>query len=442
MTILQDISDYIRSGESANQELGLEIEHFIVDGNGDQIGFDEISKLIYEIGTGLGAEIHYMDGYPVGYYTGEYSTSLEPSCQFEISINPYSDLDRIRTIYREFRTLWEPVFLERGYHFENGGNLPKLEEGLIAPEQIPLSPKSRYKYMDQYFETSGKYGKYMMRASASTQVSIDYSSEEDMVRKLRVLQKISPILMIMMENKANPDFTLQDSSKSHLLRIQEWDDLDPERTGFVKGSLEEDFGYEKMAEIIYKTPLILLADNGETYDVGHLSAEELINTNVLYENEIGEERRKRLIEHFMSMGFFHFRVKKYIEVRVADSVPIEKALGYAAILKGLIYNENALNSLDLRLKDVHTIEDINNVVDEIEKAGFDAVIYENKTAAEWVEELAKIAAEGLDEEEGKYLNYVRTVWSNSRQKDYCEYLPAEIFPSQQSSAGRMGACTF
>ena len=197
-----------------------------------------------------------------------------------------------------------------------------------------------------------------------------------------------------------------------------------------------------MAEIIYKTPLILLADNGETYDVGHLSAEELINTNVLYENEIGEERRKRLIEHFMSMGFFHFRVKKYIEVRVADSVPIEKALGYAAILKGIIYNENALNSLDLRLKDVHTIEDINNVVDEIEKAGFDAVIYENKTAAEWVEELAKIASEGLDEEEGKYLNYVRTVWSNSRQKDYCEYLPAEIFPSQQSSAGRMGACTF
>ena len=414
MTMLHDISDYIRSGESANQELGLEIEHFIVDENGDQIGFDEISKLIYEIGSGLDAEIHYMDGYPVGYYTGEYSTSLEPSCQFEISINPYSDINRIKDIYREFRTLWEPVFLERGYHFENGGNLPKVEEGLIVPEQIPLSPKFRYKYMNRYFETSGKYGKYMMRASASTQVSIDYSSEEDMVRKLRVLQKISPILMIMMENKTNPDFTLEDASKTHLLRIQEWDDLDPERTGFVKGSLEEDFGYKKMAEIIYKTPLILLADNGETYDVGHLSAEELINTNVLYENEIGEERRKRLIEHFMSMGFFHFRVKKYIEVRVADSVPIEKALGYAAILKGIIYNENALNSLDQRLKNIHTIEDINRVVEAIEREGFDAVIYENKTAAEWVEELIGMASEGLNEEEGKYLNYVRTVWGNSR----------------------------
>lgn len=288
-----------------------------------------------------------------------------------------------------------------------------MEAGEIVPDVIPLSPKSRYRFMNNYFESSGKYGKYMMRASASTQVSIDYASEEDMVRKLRVLQKISPILMIMMENKSNEDFTLGDSSKSHLLRIQEWDDLDPERTGYLKGSLDEDFGYSKMAEVIYKTPLILLTDNGETIDVGHLSAEELINTQVIYENELGEERKKRLIEHFMSMGFFHFRVKKYIEVRVADSVPIEKALGYAAILKGLIYDEETLHNLEERLRQVDSLDTVNHVVDLIERNGFDAKIYEGKKAGEWVNELADIAASNLSEEEGKYLNYVRTVWGNS-----------------------------
>ncbi|MCR4813839.1 MAG: hypothetical protein K5879_03335 [Lachnospiraceae bacterium] len=414
MTMLTEITDYIRSGESTGKNLGLEIEHFIVDRNGDQIGFDEISSLIYEIGSGINAEIHYMDGYPVGYYTGEYSTSLEPSCQFEISINPYSDLEKIKGIYNEFRTLWEPVFSARGYHFENGGNLAKVEAGDIVPEQIPLSPKSRYKYMNRYFESSGKYGKYMMRASASTQVSVDYFSEKDMVRKLRILQKISPILMIMMENKSNADFTLEDTAKKHLLRIQEWDNLDPDRTGFIKGSLGEDFGYEKMAEIIYKTPLILLTDNGETIDVGHLSAEELIRTHVIYEDELGNERKKRLIEHFMSMGFFHFRVKKYIEIRVADSVPIEKALGYAAIIKGIVYNEDALDKLEKSLSLVHSIEDIEKAVDEIEKNGLDAVIYGKKTATGWVDELIHLAAGNLDEEEGKYLEYVRTVWGDSR----------------------------
>ena len=73
-----------------------------------------------------------------------------------------------------------------------------------------------------------------------------------------------------------------------------------------------------------------------------------------------------------------------------------------------------LKSLDQRLSGVRTIDEINRVVEEIEKYGLDAVIYEEKTAAEWVNELADIAASNLDEEEGKYLNYVRTVWGNSR----------------------------
>lgn len=415
MTMLRDIASYMKSGESPDHNLGLEIEHFIVNEKGNQIGFDEISGLIRDIGNQIGAEIHYMDGYPVGYYTGEYSTSLEPSCQFEISINPYSDIETIGGIYRKFRDLWEPVFLERGYHFETSGNLANVEFGRITPDEIPLSPKSRYKYMNRYFESSGKYGKYMMRASASTQVSVDYSSEEDMVQKLRVLQKISPILMIMMENKNNEDFTLSDTSKKHLLRIQEWDNLDPERTGFVPGSLDEDFGYEKMAGVIYRTPLILLADNNQTYDVGHLSAEELINTGVIYENAIGDERKRKLIEHFMSMGFFHFRIKKYIEIRVADSVPIEKALGYAALLRGLLYNGNTLKRLDNRLKDIRSIKEIEDIVEKVEKDGLNAVIYEGKTAGEWVEELIALAGDNLDSKERAYLENVRTVWGNGEQ---------------------------
>ena len=344
MSFLKDISDYIRSGESSDENLGLEVEHFIVNDEGVQMGFHEISNLIDQVGRSLGAEIIYMDSYPVGYYTGEYSTSLEPACQFEISINPYSDLETIENIYKEFRDIWDPIFFERGYHFETKGNLPLVETGAITPDDIPLSPKKRYKYMDAYFKRSGRYGKYMMRASASAQVSIDYSSEEDMVKKLSVLQKISPILMIMMENKVDEYSTLPGvEDKPHLFRIQEWDDLDPERTGFVPHSLENDFGYDRMADVIYHTPLILLTDNGETVNVGHQNAEELIENSIIYTDDLGEERKKKLIEHFMSMGFFHFRVKKYIEVRVADSVPIGKALGYVALLKGLVYSSENLD---------------------------------------------------------------------------------------------------
>ena len=416
MSFLKDISDYIRSGESSDENLGLEVEHFIVNDEGVQMGFHEISNLIDQVGRSLGAEIIYMDSYPVGYYTGEYSTSLEPACQFEISINPYSDLETIENIYKEFRDIWDPIFFERGYHFETKGNLPLVEKGVITPDDIPLSPKKRYKYMDAYFKRSGRYGKYMMRASASAQVSIDYSSEEDMVKKLSVLQKISPILMIMMENKVDEYSTLPGvEDKPHLFRIQEWDDLDPERTGFVPHSLENDFGYDRMADVIYHTPLILLTDNGETVNVGHQNAEELIENSIIYTDDLGEERKKKLIEHFMSMGFFHFRVKKYIEVRVADSVPIGKALGYVALLKGLVYSSENLDQLEEELSFIDELNQIQQAVEAIEEYGFEAVIYEEKTAAEWADHLIELAQNALTDSDKEYLKNVRAFWSYSKQ---------------------------
>ena len=417
MGFLQEISDYIRAGESDDKNLGLEIEHFIVNDEGVQIGFHEISELIDKVGRELGAEVIYIDHFPVGYYTGEYSTSLEPSCQFEISINPYSDLETIESIYKEFRSIWDPIFAERGYHFETKGNLPLVEKQVITPDDIPLSPKRRYKYMDEYFKESGRYGKYMMRASASAQVSIDYKSEEDMIRKLTILQKISPIFMIIMENKSEEDSTLPGEDKKHLFRTQEWDDLDPSRTGFVPHSFDSDFGYDKMADVISDTPLILLTDEGETIDVGHQTARELIDNQVLYWDGIGEERRKKLIEHFMSMGFFHFRVKKYIEIRVADSVPILKALGYVALIKGLIYSEENLKKLEEALASVEDIDSIQKAVEAIETDGFDAKIYDGNTAGEWADYLIDIAGNSLGDSDKEYLKGVRAFWSDSEQKN-------------------------
>lgn len=418
MSYINEISEYIRSGESNDRNLGLEIEHFIVNDEGYQIGFHEISELIDKVGRELGAEIIYIDHFPVGYYTGEYSTSLEPSCQFEISINPYSDLSTIESIYREFRGIWDPIFEERGYHFETKGNLPLIETQVITPDDIPLSPKKRYKYMDAYFRKSGRYGKYMMRASASAQVSIDYKSEEDMIRKLRVLEKISPLFMIMLENKTDESSTLPGvTDKPHLFRIQEWNDLDPDRTGFVPHSLDPDFGYDKMADVISRTPLILLTDEGNTIDVGSLNARDLLKSGTIDWDNTDAERRKKLIEHFMSMGFFHFRIKKYIEIRVADSVPLERALGYVALLKGLIYSDKNIRLLDEILSIVTDLDSIQNAVEEIEKNGFDAIIYNGRSALEWSEQLYNLAESALDAEDKEYLKGVRTFWNNSKQEN-------------------------
>ncbi len=404
MSFLPDVYEYLKSGESESENLGLEIEHFVVNEKGEQIRFEEISLLIDKVAKETGAKIIYMDGYPVGYYSGKYSVSLEPACQFEISIDPYSELTEIKKVYNEFRSLWEPLFTERGYHFVTKGNLPLVEKGIITPDDIPLSPKKRYKYMNSYFLESGKYGKYMMRASASTQVSVDYKSEEDLVKKLRILHKIAPVFMIMMESKTDEDSFLPGvPDKPHLFRIQEWEDLDPARTGFFPGIFDEDFGYNKAADVVSHTPLILLTDNGETIGVGSRNAEDILKEGILSEDGLDDERREKLVEHFLSMGFFHFRVKKYIEIRVADSVPIEKALGYAALIKGIVYSAANLDTLEKELADIDGIDKINEAVTDIEKDGLQTVIYHGRTSGQWAAYLKELAENALPDDEKEYL---------------------------------------
>jgi len=254
MGLLEQIRDYIQSGETTKERLGLEVEHFVVDERGIQIEFHMISNLITKIAEEIGARTILTDGHVVGYSNDDYTITLEPACQLEISINPHSSLSEIERVYREFLELWEPLINDIGYHFITKGNLPLVELGAITPDEIPLSPKKRYEYMDKYFEESGKCGKYMMRASASTQISVDYKCEKDLVRKLSILEKISPVLMIMFENKKRYNSTIPGIiDKEHLFRIQQWDDLDSDRTGFLPGSLDGNYSCEKIANkpIIY-----------------------------------------------------------------------------------------------------------------------------------------------------------------------------------------------
>ena len=135
--------------------------------------------------------------------------------------------------------------------------------------------------------------------------------------------------------------------------------------------------------------------------------------SIIYQDNLDDERKKKLVEHFMSMGFFHFRVKKYIEVRGADSVPIDRALGYVALLKGIVYSEDSLNILENELSDIDDLSQIQEAVERIEEDGFDALIYDDKTASWWGNHLIELAQKSLAHEDKEYLEYVRAFWSYS-----------------------------
>ena len=60
-------------------------------------------------------------------------------------------------------------------------------------KQMPMMPKGRYKLMTPYMRTVGEHGTKMMYRTCTVQVNLDYSSELDMIKKMRVGVALQPI---------------------------------------------------------------------------------------------------------------------------------------------------------------------------------------------------------------------------------------------------------
>ncbi len=181
---------YFESGSKDNdQKLGVEVEHFIiVSSDGTPFTYAAQGSIpgVHEVLE------HLLSTYPIIYQNSEgeligcaneeASITLEPSSQIEISIAPFSEVARIEAAYEHFRAAIDPFLCAHGAKLVNAGYHPTRKA-----EELTLIPKERYRLMDKHFADLGTLGLRMMRASASTQVSIDYTSEADAVDRKSVV---------------------------------------------------------------------------------------------------------------------------------------------------------------------------------------------------------------------------------------------------------------
>ena len=89
-------------------------------------------------------------------------------------------------------------------------------------------PKERYRIMKRYMPKRGRLGLDMMFRTATVQVNLDFGSEADMVKKLRVglaLQSTATALF------ANSPFTEGRPNGYQSYRAEIWRDTDPDRSG-------------------------------------------------------------------------------------------------------------------------------------------------------------------------------------------------------------------
>ena len=88
---------------------------------------------------------------------------------------------------------------------------------------MPMMPKGRYQIMRNYMPKVGGYGLEMMFRTCTVQSNFDFSSEDDMVKKLRVALALQPVATALFANspfrEGKPNGFLSYSS-------QIWTDVD------------------------------------------------------------------------------------------------------------------------------------------------------------------------------------------------------------------------
>ena len=68
--------------------------------------------------------------------------------------------------------------------------------------EIPNNPKERYKLMTQYMPLGGELSLDMMYRTCGTQLNIDFNSEEDFVKKFKIVNSIVPIAISLFANSS------------------------------------------------------------------------------------------------------------------------------------------------------------------------------------------------------------------------------------------------
>ena len=209
-------------------------------------------------------------------------------------------------------------------------------------------PKQRYEIMSAYMPKVGSLGLDMMFRTATIQVNLDFTSESDMVRKMRVGLALQPIVTALF---ANSPFLDGKPTGALSQRSNIWRDTDPDRTGMLPFAFEDGMGFERYVDYALDAPMYFVK-RGEIYhDVAGASFHDLLAGKL--PQLPGERATIADWANHLSTIFPEVRLKTYLEMRGADAGPRAHITALPALFAGLFYDGAALDGaerIDSRLE--------------------------------------------------------------------------------------------
>src|SRR6202162_2136238 len=293
----------------------------------------------YEGARGIGALLEGMQlllgwepimerGNIIGLYdvTGGGAISLEPGGQFELSGAP------VETVHQTQAELM--AHLAQGREIATPlGTTPSWSR-----KQIPVMPKGRYKIMSSYMPKVGQYGLDMMFRTCTVQTNLDFSSEADMVKKLRVSVALQPVATALF---ANSPFTEGKPNGFLSFRSEIWRDTDNARAGMIPWAFEDGMGFERWVDYALDVPMYFVKRGDSYIDVAGSSFRDLLAGRL---PELpGERATVSDWANHLSTIFPEVRLKRYLEMRGADVGPPARICALSALMVGLYYDSTALD---------------------------------------------------------------------------------------------------
>jgi glutamate--cysteine ligase len=207
----------------------------------------------------------------------------------------------------------------------------------VSPlDEIEWVPKKRYKIMAPYMQRVGTMGHRMMKQTATVQANLDYSDEKDAMAKFRTAMGLSPLIIAIFANSPISEGKLNGykSFREHI-----WTGTDRDRCGLLPFAFSSDVSFAHYVEYALDVPMYLIIRDGNYIDFTGIPFRHFLTR--------GHKGHYAMMEDWdlhLTTLFPEVRIKRYMEVRSADSQPPELMPALPALIKGVLYDSDCLQA--------------------------------------------------------------------------------------------------
>ena len=328
----EDLEGYFERGAKPRDRwgIGLEYERIgVLRETGRAVPYEgaavSVENLLKDLARDHGWTPHEEAGRVLGLHRGGTRITLEPGAQLELSGAVHRTLQGMKEELLNYVTEVDEVSRPMEVTWLGLGLQP-----VTALADITMIPKKRYAIMRDYLPKRGARAHVMMKQTACIQLNLDYGSESDAADKLRTAMALSPLVTALYANSPLTEGRLNGFMS---YRAWVWRDTDPDRCGLLPFVFKDGAGFADYLEYALDVPMFFVVRGDDWMPAHGMSFRKFIKK--------GFEGQRPTLSDFelhLTTLFPEVRLKKYIEVRGADSGDPASCLALAAFWKGILYD--------------------------------------------------------------------------------------------------------